>query len=172
MTRPKMLVGAFIAYFLSYPSFAQGPTVTGPVNLTGIYDCPAYEAKDNSWNAHRMIIDQKELAGVMIIVTQTTGGDLSDKLGPYKFSVAVADNLWRFEPLYRHNKLYPLKTKTAIVDGRVRWEADYPAYTDNAGKKRKPHKGSGNMRLDTEGNLVSEATHFTGMYVCKKAPLN
>ena len=135
-------------------------------DFTGTYDCPAYNSSDNQWNAHQMVIEQKTISGLPILVTEIKG-DLSNKMGPYKHDIAIVDGMWRYFPFYRANKLYPVKTKSWIEGNKILWTAEYPAYTEN-GKKKKAGTGKGSYWLDSNGDMISEASHYTGQYVCKK----
>lgn len=105
-------------------------------DLSGTYQCPEYNKPDNSWKAHKIKYAQGTLADVPILLSFTIDG-LKEKTGPYDKDIAILDGLWRYSPFYRNGKLYPVKTKNWVKEGKIHWMAEYPEYIDNEGKLNK-----------------------------------
>ena len=114
-------------------------------DFSGKFSCPGYKGDDNEWEASEEIIEHRIVNGVDVIVLHPKG-NLFNKLGPYKKIVMIIDGMWRYFPLYRNKKIYPVKVKNEFIDNnKVKWQAEYPELIDNIGQKRLASKGEGEV---------------------------
>ena len=155
----------FTVFFISF--FFFGCTTSSTSKFSGTFSCPGYKSKDNQWNAAEIIREHKVVNGVDIIVTDNQGSN-PHKSGPYKKDVWIVDGMWRYYPLYRNNTLYPVKVKFELKGEKLNWYAEYPEVIDNEGKKREAHKGEGSVWFDSNGDEISEGSHYKGQIKCKK----
>ena len=159
-----------ILIIFSFVSCAQAPKGEPTYDqslFSGTFECPEYKGSDNKWNSSVQKKIQLNFEGIPIIIEKTNASN-PHKHGPYTTRVTIADGLWRYTPLYRSGKLYPVKVKVEIKDKIMYWEAKYPEIKKDSGKIRKPSQGTGRVWLDKKGNLLAEGSHYTGTQVCKR----
>ena len=138
-----------------------------PSIFSGKFRCPGYKGNDNKWEASEDIVEHKIVNGVDILVVDYQG-KLLDKTGPYKKTIMIADGKWRYSPFYRNKTVYPIKVKTELKGNKITWQAEYPEFIDNKGKKRSAAKGKGVISIDENGDQISTGSHYTGAIKCSR----
>ena len=159
-----LFVFGFVLFFAGCAIFKIKDNSSG---FSGKFSCPGYKGDDNEWNPTTDIIEHKVVNGVNVIVVDHQG-DLFEKTGPYKKTIMIADDMWRYAPLYRNKAVYPVKIKTEINGGKLKWQAEYPELIDNQGKKRPATSGKGIIWIDQNGDKISTGSHYTGQIKCKR----
>ena len=152
---------------LSFSGCATFTTNNNGSGFSGKFSCPGYKGENTEWEASEDISEHKIVNGVNVIVVDHQG-KLSEKTGPYTKTVMIADGKWRYLPLYRNKKIYPVKIKTEFNDNKLIWQAEYPEFIDNKGKKRLAKSGKGMVWIDQNGDRMSTGSHYTGQIKCKR----
>lgn len=152
---------------VSCTNLSKGITFQQDKLLTGTFECPGYQGKDNQWNPS---ISKKILLNFegTPILLETTNSSNAHKYGSYTTRASIMDGQWRYATLFRAGKLYPIKAKAEIKNNVMYWEAQYPELKTKSGEIRKPKNGKGKVWIDKNGNLSSEGTHYTGVQTCKR----
>lgn len=167
-----LLIGLFFANCASHTKSSADifTSADDKLSFNGHFNCPGYKAKDNQWNPHTNIIEQKMVNGVPMVVTNTRG---LEKVGPYNKNIYILDGQWHYQTFYRNGKTLPIKIKAMMKSPQhISWQATYPSFIDSRGKKRPAGRSAGNWKLDANGDWLAEASHFTGTLKCKRIQTN